>query len=113
MTSIRMTTGATNAVHEAAAEGFARGAGAYERGRPSYPPEAVSWLAEQLGMVPGRRVLDLAAGTGKLTPLLVATGASRSRRNPSATTTSGRQAHQPRGHHPLGGVAITPPTLCL
>ncbi len=68
--------GAPNAVHEAAAEGFARGAGAYERGRPSYPPEAVSWLAEQLGMAPGRRVLDLAAGTGKLTRLLVATGAS-------------------------------------
>ena len=68
--------GAPNAVHQAAAEGFARGAGAYERGRPSYPPEAVSWLAEQLGLTPGRRVLDLAAGTGKLTRLLVATGAS-------------------------------------
>ena len=65
-----------DAVHEAAAEGFARGAGAYDRGRPSYPPEAVSWLAEQLGMTPGRRVLDLAAGTGKLTRLLASTGAS-------------------------------------
>ncbi len=70
------TAGATNAVHETAAEGFARGAGAYERGRPSYPPEAVSWLAEQMGMAPGRRVLDLGAGTGKLTRLLIATGAS-------------------------------------
>jgi SAM-dependent methyltransferase len=76
MTSTRVTTGAPDAVHEAAAEGFARGAGAYERGRPSYPPEAVSWLVEQLGMASGRRVLDLAAGTGKLTRLLVATGAS-------------------------------------
>ncbi len=71
-----MSAGAPNAVHEAAAEGFARGAGAYERGRPSYPPEAVSWLAEQLGLAPGRRVLDLAAGTGKLTRLLASTGAS-------------------------------------
>ena len=71
-----MTADAPNAVHQAAAEGFARGAGAYERGRPSYPPEAVSWLAEQLGMMPGARVLDLAAGTGKLTRLLIATGAS-------------------------------------
>ncbi len=71
-----VTADAPNAVHQTAAEGFARGAGAYERGRPSYPPEAVSWLAEQLGMAPGRRVLDLAAGTGKLTRLLVATGAS-------------------------------------
>jgi len=71
-----VTAGAPNAVHEAAAEGFARGAGAYERGRPSYTPEAVSWLAEQLGLAPDTRVLDLAAGTGKLTRLLVATGAS-------------------------------------
>jgi SAM-dependent methyltransferase len=71
-----VTAGAPDTVHEAAAEGFARGAGAYERGRPSYPPEALFWLAEQLGMAPGRRVLDLAAGTGKLTRLLVATGAS-------------------------------------
>jgi len=63
-------------VHEAAAEGFARGAGAYERGRPSYPPEAVCWLAEQLELAPGTRVLDLAAGTGKLTRLLANTGAS-------------------------------------
>jgi SAM-dependent methyltransferase len=71
-----VTPGAPNAVHEAGAEGFARGAGAYERGRPSYPPEAVSWLAGQLRLGPGARVLDLAAGTGKLTRLLVATGAS-------------------------------------
>ena len=71
-----MTAGAPNAVHQAAAEGFARGAGAYERGRPSYPPEALSWIAGQLGIEPGRRVLDLAAGTGKVTRLLIATGAS-------------------------------------
>lgn len=65
-----------NAVHEAAAEGFARGAKAYERGRPGYSPQAVSWLAAQLGLASGVRVLDLAAGTGKLTRLLTSTGAS-------------------------------------
>jgi ubiquinone/menaquinone biosynthesis C-methylase UbiE len=65
-----------DAVHEAAAEGFARGAGAYERGRPGYSPEALSWLVEQLGLAPGASVLDLAAGTGKLTRLLTTTGAS-------------------------------------
>ena len=30
-------------IHEEAARGFERGADAYERGRPGYPPEAVQW----------------------------------------------------------------------
>lgn len=62
-------------VMEAAASGFAAGADDYERGRPSYPDDAVALLGRELGVGPGARVLDLAAGTGKLTRLLVATGA--------------------------------------
>lgn len=58
-------------VHSAAAVGFARSAGAYERGRPGYPDEAVDRLVAAL---PGRAVVDLAAGTGKLTRALVARG---------------------------------------
>jgi SAM-dependent methyltransferase len=49
---------------------FAEVAGAYERGRPGYPEEAVRWLA---GDEP-RDVVDLGAGTGKLTRALVALG---------------------------------------
>src|SRR4051794_24750537 len=56
-------------IHPAAATGFARSAQAYERGRPGYTNETVHWLAEQID---GRRVVDLAAGTGKLTRALVA-----------------------------------------
>lgn len=62
-------------IHESAARGFAQAAEAYERGRPGYPPEAVERLCEAVGIGPGRAVLDLAAGTGKLTRLLVPTGA--------------------------------------
>ena len=62
-------------VHDAAARGFSRSADAYDRARPDYPPAAVAWLAERLGLWPGRTVVDLAAGTGKLTRPLAATGA--------------------------------------
>lgn len=62
-------------IHESAAKGFSAGADAYERGRPDYSPEAVAALVRELGIGPGKRVLDLAAGTGKLTRQLVDTGA--------------------------------------
>jgi SAM-dependent methyltransferase len=61
-------------VHEVAAAGFNDPAD-YEAARPSYPPEAVAWFAERLAIAPGRRVVDLAAGTGKLTRLLASLGA--------------------------------------
>ena len=52
------------------ASSFAQVADEYDRGRPSYPPEAIAWL---LGSDP-LEVLDLAAGTGKLTSALLAAG---------------------------------------
>ncbi len=42
----------------------------YARYRPGYPPEAVAWLT---GSSPAR-ILELGAGTGKLTAVLVGTG---------------------------------------
>lgn len=62
-------------IPEAAHVGFGAGADAYERGRPSYPADAVSYLASRCGIGPGATVLDLAAGTGIFTGLLVPTGA--------------------------------------
>jgi SAM-dependent methyltransferase len=63
------------AIHESAAKGFSAGADAYERGRPSYSPEAIARLVEELRIGRGTRVLDLAAGTGKLTRQLIDSGA--------------------------------------
>lgn len=57
------------------ATGFGVRASEYEAGRPAYPDEAVSYLVANLGIGPGSRVVDLAAGTGKLTRQLVPTGA--------------------------------------
>ena len=62
-------------VHAVARAGFGAEAEAYDRARPTYPPEAVRWLIANLDIGPGRRVADLAAGTGKLTELLAPAGA--------------------------------------
>ena len=63
------------ALHPSAERGFGTAADAYERARPGYPPEAVAWLAERLGLGSGSTVVDLAAGTGKFTRMLGRTGA--------------------------------------
>jgi ubiquinone/menaquinone biosynthesis C-methylase UbiE len=61
-------------VHRSAAIGFDKAAEVYERARPGYPPEAIDYIVEQLRVPPGGTVVDLAAGTGKLTRELVARG---------------------------------------
>lgn len=61
-------------IHDTAARGFDDAAEVYERARPGYPAPAVDWLVARLGA--DARVVDLAAGTGKLTTELVARGVS-------------------------------------
>jgi MOSC domain-containing protein YiiM/SAM-dependent methyltransferase len=82
-------------IHESAAKGFAAGADAYERGRPEYSPEAIERLVAELAIGPGSRVLDLAAGTGKLTRQLVETGAELLAVEPVAEMRAKLQAFLP------------------
>ena len=54
-------------IAEPAARGFEAAADLYEARRPSYPDVAVAWLASELEIEESSRLLDLGAGTGKLT----------------------------------------------
>jgi SAM-dependent methyltransferase len=68
-------SGSASSINAAAAVGFERGADDYERARPSYPDAAVELIVRECGLGPSSTVCDLAAGTGKLTRLLVPSGA--------------------------------------
>jgi SAM-dependent methyltransferase len=57
--------------HSRLSSSFGAAAAAYAEHRPDYAPAAVRWA---LAVAPGPRVLDLGAGTGKLTATLVGLG---------------------------------------
>jgi ubiquinone/menaquinone biosynthesis C-methylase UbiE len=101
-------------VHRAAAVGFARSAGAHERGRPSYPEAALAYVRDLLPA--GASVLDLAAGTGKLTRQLLAAGLRvtavepvaemRAVLPPKATALDGTAERVPLGDESMDGVTV-------
>jgi SAM-dependent methyltransferase len=62
-------------VRREAAIGFDRAARTYERGRAGFPPAAVEAILREAAAGPGRTLLELGAGTGKLTRALVGSGA--------------------------------------
>ncbi|HVL98689.1 MAG TPA: methyltransferase domain-containing protein [Egibacteraceae bacterium] len=59
------------AIHQVAAAGYATCGDAYERGRPGYPADALREVCTRLRIGPGSVLLEVGAGTGKLTRLLV------------------------------------------
>ena len=60
--------------HARRAASFGAAASAYARHRPDYPAAAIGWALEPVTRPPGHqiRILDLGAGTGKLTAQLAA-----------------------------------------
>lgn len=54
--------------------GFQGVADSYERGRPGYPEQAVRYLIRALKAGPNSTIVDLGAGTGKFSRLLLRTG---------------------------------------
>lgn len=63
-------------IHDAAQRGYASASDSYQRGRPDYPGAIDDWLRNSAGVREGTRVVDVGAGTGKFTQLLMRTGAA-------------------------------------
>jgi SAM-dependent methyltransferase len=68
----RPLTGPASEEHVRRATSFGTVSAAYAEHRPDYPAAAIRWALEPLAVAPGRpvRILDLGAGTGKLTAQL-------------------------------------------
>ena len=64
----------SRSVHEAVTGGFGTTAEQYERRRPGYPEQAIDRLVQELEIGRACTVLDLGAGTGKLTRQLATLG---------------------------------------
>jgi predicted RNA methylase len=63
-------------IHSKARTGFGNSAQTYSRGRPDYPRELLTWLRQELALGIGKTAIDLGAGTGNFTKLLLQTGAT-------------------------------------
>lgn len=75
------------------ATSFGAAADAYEQGRPDYPADAVAWLLAGAGPPP--RVVDIGAGTGKLTRVLRDLGADVIAVDPDAAMLAALRDHLP------------------
>jgi ubiquinone/menaquinone biosynthesis C-methylase UbiE len=61
----------TNSQIHSTAMGYQKSSDTYEKGRPAYTEEAVFGLAERMKLRPENQILELGAGTGKFTRVLV------------------------------------------
>lgn len=91
-----------------AVSGFSATAAAYDRVRPTYPAAAVAALAAALGVDGGATVLDLAAGTGKLTAPLLAIAGTVVAVDPSAPMLDVLRARLPAARALIGTAEAIP-----
>ncbi|WP_430782290.1 class I SAM-dependent methyltransferase [Actinoplanes sp. G11-F43] len=84
---------------------FGAAAGQYAEHRPDYAAEALRWV---LDAAPGRRVLDLGAGTGKLTAGLLGLGAEVIAVEPDPAMLAELRAGLPRVPALTGGAEAIP-----
>ena len=85
-----------NDIHPAAARGYQNQASAYERGRPAYPSSATDFLLSSLNIHLDTHVIELGAGTGKFTRVLVATRARVTAVEPVESMRTEFARHLPR-----------------
>lgn len=93
-------------IDRTASEGFAAGAGPYARARPAYPSAAVDLLMNRLPV--RARVLDVGAGTGKLTAMLVASAGEVIALEPVAEMRARLAADLPTVRVAAGAAEATP-----
>jgi SAM-dependent methyltransferase len=83
-------------------------AGEYERGRPAYAEDAIACLIEEAGLDGRATVLDLGAGTGKLSRMLDAAGPAVVALDPSASMLAQLRAAAPRVRTLVGTAEAIP-----
>lgn len=83
-------------------------AGEYERGRPAYAEDAIACLIVEAGLEHDATVLDLGAGTGKLSRMLDAAGSAVVALDPSASMLAQLQRAAPRVRTLVGAAEAIP-----
>ncbi len=88
--------------HPVAISGFSTDPNRYEAGRPGYPVEAIRFLVDGIAAEPGDLILDVGAGTGKLTRELMSTEATVVALDPVEAMVRLVPGFAPRAHVALG-----------
>ncbi len=94
--------------HEVALSGFSTDAERYESGRPGYPADAVQFILETIDPDGDDVVIDVGAGTGKLTRELTASPAQVVALDPVAEMLALIPARAPTAHLVLGSAENIP-----